>query len=75
MTNTLVTWLAAPDWLTLSEAAELMGPEYDVSAMLGLMQIGAVDWEDFDGRLLIEKQSLREYQEALWEVRTYDDER
>ena len=69
MTN-LVTWLAAPDWLTPSEAAALLGPAEDVASILALMQIGAVDWEEIDGRLLIEKLSLREYKDSLWEVLT-----
>ncbi len=71
MTN-LVTWLAAPDWLTPSEAAALLGPNEDVTSILALMQTGAVDWEEIDGRLLIEKRSLREYQDSLWEVLTYE---
>ena len=71
MTN-LVTWLAAPDWLTPSEAAALLGPAEDVASILALMNAGAVDWEEIDGRLLIEKESLREYKDALWEVLTYE---
>ena len=71
MTN-LVTWLAAPDWLTPSEAAALLGPGEDVSSILALMHAGAVDWEEIDGRLLIEKESLREYKDALWEALTYE---
>ena len=72
MTN-LVTWLAAPDWLTPSEAAVLLGPAEDVTSILALMHAGAVDWEEIDGRLLVEKESLREYKDALLEVLTYDD--
>jgi hypothetical protein len=48
MTN-LVTWLAAPDWLTPSEAAALLGPAEDVASILALMHAGAVDWEEIDG--------------------------
>jgi len=45
--TTPVTWALAPEWLTISEAAELSGFEPELLA-----------W-------LIEKQSLRENQEAL----------
>jgi hypothetical protein len=72
MTN-LVTWLAAPDWLAPSEAAALLGSAEDVASILALMNAGAVDWEEIDGRLLIEKRSLREYKDALQEVLTYGD--
>lgn len=69
MIPTIVHWVFAPDWLTLEEAAALMGPAYSAAAIETLIEIGAVDAEqDRDGTWLVEKRSLREYRDALWEV-------
>lgn len=66
---TLVDWLFAPDWLTPAQAAQLMGPAYSEPSILALVEIGAVDTKA-GAAVLIDKQSLREYREALWEVLT-----
>lgn len=63
----MVDWLFAPEWLTPAQAAALMGPAYSELSIMALVDIGAVDTKA--GRaVLIDKQSLREYREALWEV-------
>ena len=64
---TPVTWLFAPDWLTPAQAAALMGPAYSEESILALVELGAVDTKA-DAALLIDKYSLREYRDALWEV-------
>ena len=70
---TLVTWHYAPDWLTPPEAAALLGPLYSAETVTALIDLGAVDAEhDAAGGWLVEKRSLREYQEAYWEV--WEDE-
>lgn len=69
---TLVDWAFAPEWLTPAQAAALMGPAYSADSILALVDLGAVDTKAGPA-LLIEKRSLREYRESLWEVLTYDD--
>ena len=66
---TLVDWLFAPEWLTPAQAAALMGPAYSEPSILALIDIGAVDTKAGQA-VLIDKQSLRDYREALWEVLT-----
>lgn len=60
---TPVVWLEAPDWLTLEGVSFLTG--YDVATVHWLADDGAFDLRD-DG--LIDKASVREFQEALLEV-------
>ena len=64
---TIVDWLFAPEWLTPAQAAALMGPNYSEPSILALVDIGAVDTKAGEA-LLVEKESLREYREAFWEV-------
>jgi hypothetical protein len=59
---TPVDWLFAPEWLTLEEACFLSG--HDRGTMLNMVEIDGVDLKD-DDQLLIEKQSLYEFQESL----------
>jgi hypothetical protein len=59
---TPVDWLFAPEWLTLEEACFLSG--HDRGTMLHIVEIDGVDLKD-DDQLLIEKQSLYEFQESL----------
>lgn len=66
---TLVDWTFAPDWLTPAQAAQLMGPAYSEAGILALVDLGAVDTKAGPA-LLIDKQSLYEYRDALWEVLT-----
>ncbi len=63
---TLVTWAFAPDWLTVDEAAFLLGCSREL--VLELVDQCCVDAEWRDGQWLIEKQSLSEFQESLFEV-------
>ncbi len=68
---TLATWAMAPDWLTLKQAAALLGPAYSAETIATLITIGAIDAEqDEAGAWLVEKIGLAEYQTALWEVLT-----
>jgi len=68
---TPVTWALAPEWLTIAEAAELSG--FDPELLQHLIEDGGVDAEQLGDRWLIEKQSLREYQEALALVANWPD--
>jgi excisionase family DNA binding protein len=63
MPATLVSWIDAPEWLTLQEAAHLSGFEF--ALLYEIIEDGGVEAERFGDRWLIEKESLREYQEAL----------
>jgi hypothetical protein len=60
---TVVDWLFAPDWLTFEQACFLSG--WDADQMVEIIREDGVDLDDA-GR--IEKQSLREFQEALLDV-------
>ena len=63
MTATLVDWIFAPDRLTLAQAGELTG--YDHTTLDRIAVCGGVDtWEE-NSRVLIDRESLREYQESL----------
>ena len=69
---TLVDWAFAPAWLTVQQAADLVG--YDAAGILELIEAGAVDAEeDAGGAWLIEKASLRECRDLLAEVLSYGD--
>jgi len=63
---TLVTWVFAPDWLTIEEAAMLVG--HDEDQVREWAELGYVDAELVNGQWLIDKESLRDFQEALFEV-------
>lgn len=68
---TIVQWVFAPDWLTPAAAAALMGPAYSEDSILALIDLAAVVAEGDDkGGWLVEKRSLEEYRESLWEVLT-----
>lgn len=72
----IVTWTFAPDWLTPAEAVTLLGRAYSEDAVQALIELGAFDVEqDAAGAWLIEKRSLWEYQESLWEVTSDAGER
>lgn len=68
MPATIVTWAFAPEWLTPADAASLMGPAYSADAIVTLIEIGGIVAEPSPDGLLIEKRSLKEYQESLWEL-------
>ncbi|GIV77453.1 MAG: hypothetical protein KatS3mg050_1847 [Litorilinea sp.] len=63
---TLVTWSFAPAWLSVEEAAALVG--YNEDQVREWTALGYVDAELVDGRWLIDKESLRDFLEALCEV-------
>jgi excisionase family DNA binding protein len=63
---TLVSWAFAPEWLTVQEASELSG--HNTDTLHWLIQDGALDTRRMGDTWLVEKASLREFQEALLEV-------
>ncbi len=63
---TLVTWLFAPEWLTVEEAAQLTGR--DPETIQELVARGCLDTKEIAGAIRIEKHSLRECHETLFEV-------
>lgn len=65
--GSLVAWTFAPEWLTLAEAAELSG--YDEATLRWLVADADIDTREEAGMLLIDKVSLREFQEALLDLR------
>ena len=65
--STIVDWFFAPAWLTVEEASSLVG--YSAARVQAWVDAGYVDAENDHGRWLIDKRSLREYQEALFEVK------
>ena len=65
---TMVTWAFAPEWLSLEEAAQLSG--HSEALLLELIQDGALEAEPGAGGWKIEKASLREFQEALFDLYT-----
>ena len=68
---TLVSWAFAPEWLTVEEASNLSG--HGAGLLFWLIEDGALDVRrDGDG-WLIEKASLREFQESLLEVLHWSD--
>jgi hypothetical protein len=71
----IVTWTYAPEWLTPAEAAALLGRAYSEDTILALLELGAFEAEETAEGWLIEKRSLQEYQESLWEVSADEDER
>lgn len=63
---TLVSWVFSPEWLTMKEASELSG--HDLGTLHWMIQDGAVDTRREKDVWLIERASLREFQESLLEV-------
>jgi hypothetical protein len=68
---TLVSWAFAPEWLTVEQASALSGHDLDI--LRWMIQDGAVDTRRDGGTWLIEKASLREFQESLLEVSHWFD--
>ena len=60
---TMVDWMFAPEWLTVSEACRLSG--HDRGTMLHIVDVGGVDTND---QGLIDRWTLYEFQETLVEV-------
>lgn len=65
---TMVDWVFAPEWLTIEQACQLSG--WDRDTMLLIIDEGGVD---LDNAGLIERASLREFQETLAEIVHWDD--
>jgi hypothetical protein len=63
---TLVSWAFAPEWLTIQEASELSG--HNADTLRWLIQDKVLDTKHQDDTCLIEKASLRGFQEALLET-------
>ena len=73
MTSTpLVAWAVAPEWVTLHQAADLLGLAYTPQDVTALIEDGAIVAEEIGGAWLVELLSLSEYRDALWEVLTYE---
>jgi hypothetical protein len=68
---TPVTWLAAPEWLTLEQAAALTG--HSVETIQAIIEAGGVELKDGEP-VLIERRSLHEFQVALAEVIHWHDD-
>jgi excisionase family DNA binding protein len=68
---TPVTWMFAPEWLTVQEACDLSG--HDRGTMLHIIETEGVDAERDGDSWLIEKESLWEFQEALALFLHWDD--
>lgn len=68
---TLIDWIAAPDWVTVVDAARLTG--YHISTLDGLIETGAVEAKESGGKTLIETKTLREFTELAYELRTAND--
>jgi hypothetical protein len=60
---TLVSWIFAPEWLTIQEASELYG--HDADTLRWLIRDKLLDTKHQDDTCLIDKASLREFQETL----------
>lgn len=74
--SNLAAWALAPEWVTPAQAAVLMGNNYTPDTIRALIELGAVDAEeDAAGAWRVETRSLREYQDALWEVSADEHER
>ena len=63
---TMVAWIYAPEWLSLSEAAALSGP--NPAMVESLIYDAGMDAREADGQSLISKESLREYLETALEA-------
>ena len=68
---TPVSWLAAPDWLTIQQACYLSG--HDEDTMRWLIQDGDVEAKHNGNTWLTDKASLHGFQECLLEVLHWDD--
>ena len=67
---TLVDWISYPDRLSIAQAAFLVGrPTAQIEEWI---DTGAVDaWDGDDGDTLVDKASLREFWELVWELDEY----
>jgi len=63
---TPVSWVFAPEWLTVGEASHLSG--HDKDTVLWLIEDGDVEAKQDGDTWLVNKWSLHEFQEALAEI-------
>ena len=68
---TPVSWLAAPEWLTIEEACYLSG--HDEATMRYLILDGNVETKCHGDSWLVDKWDLHDYQEILLEVLQWED--
>jgi len=67
---TLVDWISAPDRLSIAQAAFLVGQS--ANQIEEWINTGAVDaWDGAAGETLVDKASLREFWEMVWELDEY----
>jgi len=66
-----VDWAFAPEWLTIRQACALSG--WTAMEMLAIIEVGGVDLKDDPDDVFIDKQSLRDYQEACALVLHWSD--
>jgi hypothetical protein len=67
---TMVDWLSYPDRLSMTQAAFLVGRP--VAEIEEWINTGAVDaWDGADGATQVDKASLREFWELVWELDDY----
>ena len=66
MTSTpLVAWAVAPEWVTLHQAAELMGLSYTAQDIEALIVDGAIEAEEIGGAWLV-WQGVRDHKGWIW---------
>jgi hypothetical protein len=67
---TLVDWITYPDRLSVEQAAFLVGrPIAEIDEWINTAAVDA--WDGANGATLIDKVSLRELWELLWELNDY----
>ena len=62
----MVDWMFSPEWVTLDQASFLTG--HDADTLRDIIADGGVVAERAGAGWLIEKESLREFRDALLEV-------
>jgi hypothetical protein len=68
---TPVSWIVAPEWLTVEEASELSG--HDPEVLVDLIWDGGVEAKQEGETWFIERDSLHDFQECLWLVQHWND--
>ncbi len=69
---TPATWWAADAWLTLAQAAELTGRSLE--EIQTILQVGGLELREEGGQVLIDKNSLYDFQETLAEILHWNEE-
>jgi hypothetical protein len=68
---TPVSWIAAPEWLSVEQASELGG--HDPEVLEELIWEGGLEAKQEDDTWTIERESLHDFQECLWLVQHWKD--